>query len=90
LYKKGPSASLAASWPGSCCGCATRNEVRIANPVSVTTTLGVRQLPRPWKLTTTAPSTIAVLENYQEADGSVIVPDVLRPYMDDLARIAAS
>ena len=33
---------------------------------------------------------IAVLENYQEADGSVIVPDVLRPYMDDLARIAAS
>src|SRR5260370_22440430 len=33
---------------------------------------------------------IAVLENYQEADGSVIIPDVLRPYMDDLARIAAS
>jgi len=32
---------------------------------------------------------IAVLENYQEADGSVIVPDVLRPYMDGLARIAA-
>ena len=24
---------------------------------------------------------IAVLENYQQADGSVIVPDVLRPYM---------
>jgi len=24
---------------------------------------------------------VAVLENYQQADGSVIVPDVLRPYM---------
>jgi len=24
---------------------------------------------------------IAVLENYQQADGSVIVPDVLRPYL---------
>ena len=24
---------------------------------------------------------IAVLENYQQADGSVIVPEVLRPYM---------
>jgi seryl-tRNA synthetase len=30
---------------------------------------------------------IAVLENYQEADGSVAVPDVLRPYMGGLARI---
>ena len=24
---------------------------------------------------------IAVLENYQQADGSVVVPEVLRPYM---------
>ena len=24
---------------------------------------------------------IAVLENYQQADGTVIVPEVLRPYM---------
>jgi seryl-tRNA synthetase len=24
---------------------------------------------------------IAVLENYQQSDGSVIVPEVLRPYM---------
>ena len=24
---------------------------------------------------------VAVLENYQEADGSVVVPEVLRPYM---------
>ena len=30
---------------------------------------------------------IAVLENYQEADGSVIVPAVLRPYMGGLERI---
>jgi seryl-tRNA synthetase len=27
---------------------------------------------------------VAVLENYQQADGSVVVPDVLRPYMGDV------
>jgi seryl-tRNA synthetase len=32
---------------------------------------------------------IAVLENYQQADGSVVVPEVLRPYMGGLARITA-
>ena len=32
---------------------------------------------------------VAVLENYQQADGSVIVPDVLRPYMGGLETIAA-
>lgn len=31
---------------------------------------------------------IAVLENYQQADGSVHVPDVLRPYMGGMERIA--
>jgi seryl-tRNA synthetase len=30
---------------------------------------------------------IAVLENYQQADGSVIVPEVLRPYMHGMERI---
>ena len=30
---------------------------------------------------------IAVLENYQQADGSVTVPEALRPYMGGLARI---
>ena len=30
---------------------------------------------------------VAVLENYQEADGSVTVPAALRPYMDGLERI---
>ena len=30
---------------------------------------------------------VAVLENYQQADGSVVVPDVLRPYMGGLAVI---
>ena len=30
---------------------------------------------------------IAVLENYQEADGSVTVPAALRPYIDGLERI---
>jgi seryl-tRNA synthetase len=32
---------------------------------------------------------VAVLENYQNADGSVTVPEVLRPYMGGLAQIAA-
>jgi seryl-tRNA synthetase len=31
---------------------------------------------------------VAVLENYQQADGSVIVPEVLRGYMGGLERIA--
>ena len=30
---------------------------------------------------------VAVLENYQQADGSVVVPDALRPYMGGLERI---
>jgi seryl-tRNA synthetase len=30
---------------------------------------------------------IAVLENYQQADGSVIIPEALRPYMGGLERI---
>jgi seryl-tRNA synthetase len=32
---------------------------------------------------------IAVLENYQNEDGSITVPDVLRPYMGGLERITA-
>jgi seryl-tRNA synthetase len=31
---------------------------------------------------------IAVLENYQEADGGVTIPEALRPYMGGLARVA--
>ncbi|MCC2972332.1 serine--tRNA ligase [Massilia sp. IC2-476] len=31
---------------------------------------------------------VAVLENYQQADGSVIIPEVLRPYMGGLERLA--
>ena len=30
---------------------------------------------------------VAVMENYQNADGSITVPDVLRPYMQGKARI---
>jgi seryl-tRNA synthetase len=30
---------------------------------------------------------VAVLENYQQADGSVVIPDVLRPYMGGLERL---
>ncbi len=33
---------------------------------------------------------IAVLENYQQADGSVIIPDALRPYMGGLTKITAA
>jgi seryl-tRNA synthetase len=32
---------------------------------------------------------VAVLENYQQADGSVLIPDVLRPYMGGLERLKA-
>lgn len=32
---------------------------------------------------------VAILENYQQADGSVIIPLVLRPYMGGLERITA-
>jgi len=32
---------------------------------------------------------VAVLENYQQADGSVVIPDVLRPYMKGIDRIPA-
>ncbi len=31
---------------------------------------------------------VAVLENYQQADGSVTVPEVLLPYMGSVERIA--
>lgn len=30
---------------------------------------------------------VAVLENFQQADGSVVIPDALRPYMGGVARI---
>jgi seryl-tRNA synthetase len=33
---------------------------------------------------------VAVLENYQQADGSVVIPDALQPYMDGLVRITKS
>ncbi len=32
---------------------------------------------------------VAVLENYQQADGSVLVPEVLRPYMGGLERLSS-
>ena len=33
---------------------------------------------------------IAVMENYQQADGSILVPPVLWPYTGGLERIAAA
>jgi seryl-tRNA synthetase len=32
---------------------------------------------------------IAILENNQQADGSVVIPPVLRPYMGGMERIVA-
>ena len=29
-------------------------------------------------------TTAAVLENYQQADGSIVIPEALRPYMNGL------
>ena len=31
---------------------------------------------------------VAILENYQERDGSIVIPDALRPYMDGLQKIS--
>jgi len=33
---------------------------------------------------------IAILENYQQADGSIIIPEALRPYMNGMERIVGS
>ncbi|MBI3584985.1 MAG: serine--tRNA ligase [Nitrospinae bacterium] len=33
---------------------------------------------------------VAILENYQQEDGSVIIPEVLRPYMDGIEKIVES
>jgi seryl-tRNA synthetase len=32
---------------------------------------------------------VAVLENYQQADGSIQVPEVLRPYLGGLTQLRA-
>ena len=31
---------------------------------------------------------IAILENYQQADGSVIIPEALRPFMGGMEKIS--
>ena len=33
---------------------------------------------------------IATLENYQDKDGSIIIPDVLKPYMDNIDKITSN
>lgn len=33
---------------------------------------------------------VAVLENYQQSDGSIVIPEVLRPYMGGLAVLSAN
>jgi seryl-tRNA synthetase len=31
---------------------------------------------------------VAILENYQQADGSVVIPEALRPYLGGLERLS--
>ena len=33
---------------------------------------------------------VAILENYQQSDGSIIVPNILRPYMNNIEKIDKS
>lgn len=33
---------------------------------------------------------VAILENYQQADGSIIIPEVLRPFMNEMEEISSS
>jgi seryl-tRNA synthetase len=33
---------------------------------------------------------VAILENYQQADGSVVIPEALRPYMNGVERLSAN
>jgi seryl-tRNA synthetase len=33
---------------------------------------------------------VAVMENYQQEDGSIVIPDALKPYMGGLERITKS
>jgi seryl-tRNA synthetase len=33
---------------------------------------------------------VAILEQYQQADGSVVIPDALRPYMGGLERLTST
>jgi seryl-tRNA synthetase len=35
-----------------------------------------------------ARTVIAILENYQQKDGSVVIPEVLRPYLNGQERIS--
>ena len=30
---------------------------------------------------------VAILENYQESDGSITIPEILRPYMNNIEKI---
>jgi seryl-tRNA synthetase len=32
-------------------------------------------------------TSVAIMENYQQKDGSVLVPEVLRPYMGGMTKI---
>ena len=33
---------------------------------------------------------VAILENYQQKDGSIVVPEVLRPYLGGMERITSA
>ena len=43
------------------------------------------RVQRLWSGLAVGRTLVAVLENYQQADGSVVVPEVLRPYLGGTA-----
>lgn len=54
---------------------------------------GLKKVPSPCKYTLNGSglaigrTTAAILENYQQADGSVVIPEVLREYMGGIDTI---
>ncbi len=72
----------------SCSSCgtfqATRMKARYKNKSNETTFVGTLN----GSGLAVGRTLIAVLENYQNSDGSVNIPDVLKPYMNNLDKIS--
>lgn len=69
----------------SCSNCTTYQAVRLNIKVRDKSDFESKQHVHTLNSTAVATSRVirAILENYQQEDGSVLVPDVLRPYMDN-------
>ena len=72
----------------SCSSCgtfqATRMKARYKNKSNETTFVGTLN----GSGLAVGRTLIAILENYQNSDGSVSIPDVLKPYMNNLDKIS--